>query len=170
MLAATVFAIGSLACEEKATQIRLEGRQITSLEIRSEATDAIEEAHIRRLIASRPGTRYRQDRIDGDLKALYESGLASDVRIFGEPDGQATRVVAELALRPGFASPGFVGNTAYSDRKLAKVTGLTPRGELTSDLLDEAARRIEVFYRANGHERVSVSHRGEAIFVIDEGE
>jgi outer membrane protein insertion porin family len=73
---------------------------------------------------------------------------------------------------------GFVGNTVFSDQKLAKETKLKPRGVMSDAEILEARRNIEKYYRGYGYPDVTVTHRiqgtgnegvADLIFVIEEG-
>ena len=156
-----------------------EGKNITELEIRYRSAKTINETVLRNQISSKPGTVFRAENLDRDIAALYESGFVDDISFLGEKVGEnGVRLIAEVSTRPVREGVGFVGNTVFSDEKLAKATELGPGGVMSDAAILEARRNLEKYYRGFGYPDVAVSHRvqptereGRAnlIFVIDEG-
>ncbi|MEI6179091.1 MAG: POTRA domain-containing protein [Verrucomicrobiota bacterium] len=127
---------------------------------------------------SQPGTELKSSQIDADIRTLYESGLVDDVRFLAKPDGLAVRLIAEVTLRHSFGPSVFVGNTLFSDQRLAKETLLKLGTTLTHEELRTACREIETFYHNNGYPNAKAtvtSFKGgkptpdDFIFRIEEG-
>ncbi len=156
-----------------------EGKNITEVSIQYRGAKTVDEARLRNLMSTKAGTQYRAERLDNDIKSLYESGLVDDVRFLAEPVGaNGVRVIADVMTRPAMGGVGFVGNTVFSEQKLAKETKLKAGGALSDAEILEARRNIEEYYRGYGYPDVLVTHRTQAtaqagtsdlIFVIDEG-
>jgi outer membrane protein insertion porin family len=155
-----------------------EGKNITEVAVRYRGAKTVDEARIRNLMATKAGTQYRAERLDNDIKTLFESGLIDDVRFLAEPAGGGVRVIADVLTRPAINGVGFVGNTVFSDQKLAKETKLKAGGAMSDSDILEARRNLEKYYQGYGYPDVTISHRtqdtGQAglsdlIFVIDEG-
>ena len=155
-----------------------EGKNITSVDVRYRGAKTVDEARIRNLMSTKAGTAYRAERLDNDIKTLFESGLIDDVKFLAESTGGGVRVIADVLTRPAVNGVGFVGNSVFSDQKLAKETKLKSGGAMGDAEILEARRNIEEYYQGYGYPDVLVSHRtqetGQAglsdlIFVIDEG-
>ena len=155
-----------------------EGKNITEVTVRYRGAKTVDEARIRNLMSTKTGTQYRAERLDNDIKTLFESGLIDDVRFFAEPVGAGVRVIADVLTRPTINGVGFVGATVFSDQKLAKETKLKSGGSMSDSDILEARRNIEKYYQGYGYPDVLVSHRiqdtgqpglSDLIFVIDEG-
>ncbi|MEX1115952.1 MAG: outer membrane protein assembly factor BamA [Akkermansiaceae bacterium] len=155
-----------------------EGKNISEVAIRYNGAKTVDEARLRNLMASKAGSAYRAESLDQDIKALYESGLVDDVRFLAEPAGGSVKLIAEVSTRPGLGGVGFVGNTIFSDQKLAKESKMKAGGALSDEQILEARRNIETYYQGYGYPDVTVTHRTQAtgqpglsdlIFVIDEG-
>ncbi len=155
-----------------------EGKNITELEIRYRGAKTVDEGRLRNLMATKAGAEYRAERLDSDIKSLYESGLVDDVRFLAEPVGAGVRVIADILTRPAMGGVGFVGNSVFSDQKLARETKLKAGGALSDAEILEARRNLETYYQGYGYPDVTVTHRTQAagqegvadlIFVIDEG-
>jgi len=156
-----------------------EGKNISQVTIRYRGAKTVNEEVLRNQMTSKVGTAYRAENLDKDIAALYESGFVDDVRFLAEPVGEnSVNLIAEVTTRPMRGGVGFVGNTVFSDQKLAKETKLKPRGVMSDAEILEARRNIEKYYLGYGYADVSVSHRiqdtgntgvADLIFVIDEG-
>ncbi|MEX1049434.1 MAG: outer membrane protein assembly factor BamA [Akkermansiaceae bacterium] len=155
-----------------------EGKNIAEVAIRYSGTKTVDEARLRDLMTSRAGMPYRSENLDNDIKALYESGLVDDVRFLAEPVNDSVRLIAEVTTRPGLGGVGFVGNTIFTDQKLARESKLEAGGALSDAQILEARRNIEAYYQGYGYPDVTVTHRtqptgqpglSDLIFVIDEG-
>ncbi len=155
-----------------------EGKNISDVEIHYNGAKNVDEARLRNLMSSKAGTPYRSEGLDNDIKSLYESGLVDDVRFLAEPHGASVKLIAEVTTRPMRGGVGFVGNTVFTDQKLAKETKLKATGVMSDSEILEARRNIEKYYQGYGYPDVTVTHRTQAtgqpglsdlIFVIDEG-
>lgn len=156
-----------------------EGKTISSVDVRYIGAKTVDEARIRNLLSSKAGSAYSAEKLDADVKALFESGLVDDVRFLAEEvDGNKVKLIAEVTTRAEYVAIGFVGNTIFSDTKLAKETKLKSRGILSDATILEARRNIEKYYLGYGYPDVSVDHRiqptaqvgkADLVFVIDEG-
>ena len=170
----SIFALaGSLHAQD------FEGKKITEVNIRYTGAKTVDEARLRDLMTTKSGTIYRAESLDNDIKALYESGLVDDVRFLAEPVGDSVVLIAEVTTRPGLGGVGFVGNSIFSDQKLAKESKVKAGGALSDEQILEARRNIEKYYQGYGYPDVTVTHRTQAtgqpglsdlIFVIDEGQ
>ncbi len=156
-----------------------EGKTITDVTIRYKGAKTVDEARLRNLMLSKTGTAYRAEALDNDIKSLYESGLVDDVRFLAEPVGTGVNLIAEVTTRPGLGGVGFVGNSIFTDQKLAKESKMKAGGALSDEQILEARRNIEKYYQGYGYPDVTVTHRTQAtgqeglsdlIFVIDEGQ
>ena len=156
-----------------------EGQTITEVTIRYQGAKTVDEARLRNLMISKTGTIYRAESLDNDIKSLYESGLIEDVRFLAEPAGSGVNLIAEVTTRPALGGVGFVGNSIFTDQKLAKECKVKAGGTLSDEQILEARRNIEKYYQGYGYPDVTVTHRMQAtgqeglsdlIFVIDEGQ
>jgi len=172
----------SLALMSMAGQLHaqdFEGKTITQLEIRFRGEKTVDEARLRNLMSTKTGSQYRAESLDNDIKSLYESGLVDDVRFLAEPAGDSVKVIAEVATRPEFNGIGFLGNTIFSNEKLARESKLKSGGALSDERILEARRNIEKYYQGYGYPDVTVTHRlqdsgngagrADLIFIVDEG-
>ncbi len=155
-----------------------EGKNISQVTIRYRGAKTVNEDVLRNQMTSKAGSPYRSENLDKDIAALYESGLVDDVRFLAEPVGTGVNLIAEVTTRPLRGGVGFVGNTVFSDQKLASETKLKGTGVMSDAEILEARRNLEKYYHGYGYPDVVVSHRiqpssqeglADLIFVIEEG-
>lgn len=155
-----------------------EGKNISDVSIRYIGSKTVDEARLRNLMVTKSGSVYRAENLDNDIKTLFESGLIDNVKFLAEAAGESVRVIAEIQTRPAINGVGFVGNTIFTDQKLAKETKLKSGGTMSDAEILEARRNLEKYYQGYGYPDVSISHRTQStgqeglsdlIFVIDEG-
>ncbi len=176
----TLFLSALLCCAPMLIQgqgMDYEGKKITQVEIRYRGKPTVDEAALRNTMSTRAGQNYSIDRLDADIKSLYESGKVDDVRWLAEPLGDGVKLIAEVSTRPELDSVGFAGNTVFSDKKLVKESKLAAGGALSDEQILTARRNIEAYYQGYGYPDVSVTHRmqpaegggASLIFLIEEG-
>lgn len=183
MVAELALMLGVASCGNTTGTPKFEGRNISQLIIWHEGKQTIDESLISRCIHSKPGSVYSADHLEADIKSLYESGLVKDVRFLGEPDGYAVKLIAIVSTRPGFGPPLCVGNTVFSDLRLAKASKLRTDLTMTPENIEAARLNIERFYIRNGYYDAKVVTRfpwakrkpyapaklGDFVFAIEEG-
>lgn len=155
-----------------------EGKTIASVKVRYKGAPTVDEARLRGFMGVRAGQKYNAARLDEDVRSLYESGLVDDMRWFAEAAGAKVKLIAEVQTRARIVAVGFLGNTRFSDRKLANVTKLKAGGVMSDTAILTARRNIQDHYRGFGFADVTVDHRiqptnvagsAELIFIVDEG-
>ncbi|NNC88487.1 MAG: outer membrane protein assembly factor BamA, partial [Akkermansiaceae bacterium] len=168
-----------MGCPELASGQDFEGQEITKVEIRYRGPKTVDENVLRNFMSVRAGQKFSNEVLDNDIKSLYESGLVDDVRFLAEPRAGGLELIAEVVTRPALGGVGFVGNTYFKDKTLAKKTKLSAGGSLSDAEILEARRNIEEHYKGFGYPDVVVTHRmqeteregfSDLIFVIDEGD
>jgi len=155
-----------------------EGKKISSLGVRYNGPRTVDEAKLRGHMSTKAGQLYSAARLDDDVRSLYESGLVDDVRFFAEAVGGGVKVVAEVKTRAKIIAVGFLGNTKFSDKKLASVTKLKAGGVMSDEAILKARRNIQDHYRGFGYADVTVDHKiqatntpgtAELVLVVNEG-
>ncbi|MCU0795902.1 MAG: outer membrane protein assembly factor BamA [Akkermansiaceae bacterium] len=174
---ACLFVVGA-ACVGSVHGQDFEGKPVTGVDVRINGPRTVDEERLKAFIQLAPGTTYKSDTIDNDIKSLYDSGLINDVRVLAEPVGGGVRVVYDISPREGVIAIGFIGNSVFSDTKLAKASKMKAGGALSDQAILEARQNIEQHYMDSGYPDVNITHRiqpspsgngSELIFVIDEG-
>ncbi len=123
----------------------------------------------------RPGPSGRLDAasIDDGFKALYATGLFSDVRV--TPSGG--RLVVTVVESPVLNRVAFEGNKKLKDEQISSEVQSKPRGTFSRPQVQADVQRIVDIYRRNGRFDVSVNpkvielpnNRVDLVFEVNEG-
>ena len=121
-----------------------------------------------------PGGRLGPQEIDEGLKALYGTGLFSDVKI----SHSGSRLVVTVVENPVLNRVAFEGNKKAKDEQLKAEVQSKPRGTLSKPTVQADVQRIIEIYHRSGRFDVSVvpkiitlpNNRVDLVFEIKEGE
>src|SRR5688500_16556439 len=158
---ATMGQIGSRAEAAVVNRIVVEGNQRVDAET------------IGAYLLIQPGQEFSSQDVDESLKALFETGLFSDVRI--TQSGGA--LVVTVVENPIINEVAFEGNRKYKDEQLASGIQSQPRGVFTRAKVQGDVQRLLDLYRRSGRYQASVTpqiielseNRVNLVFVIAEG-
>lgn len=113
------------------------------------------------------------DNIDASIKALFQTGLFSDVRIFR----RGNSLVVQVEENPLINRVSFEGNSDIDDKKLAQEAELRERVIYTRSRVQADVQRISALYRRSGYYGATVEpkivrlsqNRVNLVFEIHEG-
>jgi outer membrane protein insertion porin family len=108
-LVVLITVIWTSGCNRAKDQWNPEGKEISSLVIRNVGSKTIAEERVRSFTHLEVGSACRAEKIDDNIRSLYESGLVDDVRFLTEPDGDKVRLVAEITARGAIPVPDMNG-------------------------------------------------------------
>jgi outer membrane protein insertion porin family len=134
----------------------------------------VEAETIRSYIALRPGQAYDAGKVDESLKALFATGLFSDVSI----NRSGNAVVVRVVENPIVDKVAFEGNKKIESSDLLKETQIQAHGTYTRQKIEADVQRIIEVYRRQGRFDVKVepklidlpNNRVNVVFEITEGE
>ncbi len=134
----------------------------------------IDASTIKTYLTIKAGKSYNAADINSSVKALYATGLFSDVGITQRGSVLVVRVVEN----PVINSVIFEGNKAVKADILSSIVELKPRGVLTDAKLKADIFHIKEFYRTKGRSSAEVEgritelpkNRVNIVFAIKEGE
>jgi outer membrane protein insertion porin family len=138
-----------------------------------EGNRRVEAATIRSYFKPGPGGQLGPGEIDEGIKALYATGLFSDVRI----SRSGGRLVVTVAENPVINRVAFEGNKKAKDTQLETEVQSKPRGTLSKPTVQADVQRIIEIYHHTGYFDVSVvpkiielpNNRVDLVFEISEG-
>ncbi len=142
-------------------------------EIRIEGTQRVDPDTVRSYLQVQPGEPYDATKLDASLKALYATGLFSDVHMQRQGDALVVHVVEN----PVINRIQFEGNSKLTDDNLNNEVQLRPRLVFTREKVQADVVRILELYRRSGHFAATVQpkvielpqNRVDLVFEIDEG-
>ncbi len=142
--------------------------------IQVKGTQRIEAATIKAYLTIKPGKSYSGADVDASVKALYATGLFSDVGIAQH----GSVLVVTVVENPIINSVVFQGNKKVTADTLAAIVELKPRGVLTDAKLQADVFHIQQYYETKGRSSAKVEgritklpdNRVNIVFAISEGE
>ena len=145
----------------------------TIAEVRIEGTQRVEPETVRSYLLVQPGDEFDSERIDRSLKALFATGLFSDVTLRREANALIVRVVEN----PVINRIAFEGNHRLTDQNLTDEIQLKPRAVYTREKVQSDVRRVLDLYRRNSRFAATVDpkvipleqNRVDLVFEINEG-
>ena len=128
---------------------------------------------IRNYITIKPGKAFSSADIDDAVKALFGTGLFSDVQI----NQVGSTLVVKVAEYQVVNQVLFQGNKKLKDNALAIAVQLKPRGTFSQATLDSDVEAVKAAYRRIGRDDAAVTtqimdlgdNRVNVVFNINEG-
>ena len=119
-----------------------------------------------------PGDQFDSEKIDASIKALFQTGLFSDVRIVK----RGSALIVQIVENPLINLVNFEGNSEIDDDTLLKEVDVKERMIYTKARVQSDTRRILALYQTKGFYNVRVSpqlirlpeNRVNLAFVISE--
>ncbi len=106
----------------------------------------IEDESVRSYMKIAPGQRYNARLVDESLKALFATGLFSDVTI----RRRGSSLVVKVVENPIINRVAFEGNRKLKDKDLKSIIEMRPRTVFTRAKVQSDVRRITEQYRRTG--------------------
>lgn len=143
-------------------------------EVRVEGTNRIEVESVLSYMLIKPGDPFDPQRMDASLKALFATGLFSDVTLRREGNALVVRVVEN----PVINRLAFEGNKKVKSEDLQNEVELKPRTVYTRTKVQNDVKRILEIYRATGRFAATVTpkviplpqNRVDLVYEINEGD
>jgi outer membrane protein insertion porin family len=169
-LAAALFAVG-LAVLGAGPVSLAEAAVVNRIDVRG--NQRVDAETVRAYLLVQPGRNFSGQDVDESLKALFETGLFSDVQI--TQSGGA--LIVSVVENPIINEVAFEGNRKYKDDQLAQGIQSQPRGVFTRAKVQNDVQQILELYRRSGRYQASVTpkiielpeNRVNLVFEIAEG-
>lgn len=134
----------------------------------------VEAETVRAYLTIKPGEAYSAAKVDESLKALYATGLFSDVKINRTGSG----VIVSVVENPAIDRVAFEGNKKNDDDELLKEIESKPNTTYTRAKAQSDAQRLTEVYRRQGRFDVRVEpkvielpeNRVNVVYEVTEGE
>ncbi|MEC9093075.1 MAG: POTRA domain-containing protein [Planctomycetota bacterium] len=161
--------------EEITSARQLENQAVVNVEIQGASYIPADE-YLRRLKTRRNRT-YDPDDVQSDVEELHRLKIVQSVRSFIHQTSEGVVVTFRIFERPFITKVQYIGNRAFPDRRLEKLTGISTGKPLDVIAVKMAKRQIEDFYHSKGFPRTQVEvlqgdqrdHR-EVTFLVHEDE
>ena len=93
------------------------------------------------------GQPYSETVVEDDVRALYGTGLVTNVRIYGEPLPDGVKVIVVVQTRVTLAGVYVVGNERVKTARLRKEMALKINSPLDEQTLEAARQKVVELYQ-----------------------
>ncbi|MGX9177884.1 outer membrane protein assembly factor BamA [Mesorhizobium sp. BHbdii] len=169
-LSAALVVPGALAVQFVATSAA-EAAVVSRVEV--SGNQRVDADTIRNYVTIKPGKPFSSSDIDDAVKALFGTGLFSDVQI----NQVGSSLVIKVSEYQVVNQVLFQGNKKLKDNALAAAVQLKPRGTFSQQALDADVEAVKAAYRRIGRDDAAVTtqimdlgdNRVNVVFNINEG-
>jgi outer membrane protein insertion porin family len=138
-----------------------------------EGNQRVDAATVKTYLLIEPGRSFGPAEEDASLKALFETGLFSDVHL----NVRGSTLVVSVVENPVINKVAFEGNKKFKDAQLAAIVDSKERGVFTQAKVQGDVAHILEIYRRTGRFEASVTpqtiqlpnNRVNLVFVVTEG-
>ncbi|MBZ9854670.1 outer membrane protein assembly factor BamA [Mesorhizobium sp. CA13] len=170
-LSAALVVPGALAVQFVATSAA-EAAVVSRVEV--SGNQRVDADTIRNYITIKPGKSFSSSDIDSAVKALFGTGLFSDVQI----NQVGSTLVVKVSEYQVVNQVLFQGNKKLKDNALAAAVQLKPRGTFSQAALDADVESVKAAYRRIGRDDAAVTtevmqlgdNRVNVVFHVNEGD
>jgi len=150
---------------------------VQSIDIQYAGPETVSKEKIISNMRTRVGKAYSPQIVEEDIRSLYATGNLTNVRIFGEPQGDGVKVIVVVATKASVSAVTIQGNTRVKVSKLRDEISTKPGDPLSEAGMEADRQKILEYYRGKGFNDVDVAARTEArgaegaavVFDITEG-
>jgi outer membrane protein insertion porin family len=107
------------------------------------------------------GQPYSETIVEDDVRALYATGLVTNVRIYGEPLPDGVKVIVVVQTRVTLAGVYVVGNEKVKTSRIRKEMALKINSPLDEQTLETARQKVVELYQKRGYPDVDVQYKVE---------
>jgi outer membrane protein insertion porin family len=107
------------------------------------------------------GQPYSETTVEDDVRALYGTGLVTNVRIYGEPLPDGVKVIVVVQTRVTLAGVNVVGNERVKVGRIRKEMALKINSPLDEQTLETARQKVVELYQKRGFPDVDVQYKVE---------
>jgi outer membrane protein insertion porin family len=139
-----------------------------------EGNARVEPDTVRAYMQFNAGENVTDAQIDASVKALFQTGFFSDVRMFR----RGSAIVVQVEENPLINSVTIQGNDELDDKKLKAEVKLRERTIFTRSRAQQDVQRLEALYRRSGYNNARVTpqlkpldqNRVDLVYVVTEGQ
>src|SRR5258708_19443781 len=107
------------------------------------------------------GQPYSETTVEDDVRALYATGLVTNVRIYGEPLPDGVKVIVVVQTRVTLAAVNVVGNERVKISRIRKEMALKINAPLDEQTLETARQKVVELYQKRGYPDIDVQYKAE---------
>jgi len=136
---------------------------VRSIDVQYTGPATISRERVLAQMRTKVGLPYSDVIAEEDIRNLYSTGQAQNVRIYGQPEGDGVKVIVMLQTRTMLNEIQIDGATRISAKRLRKNLGVKLNTYLREEDLEKGRQKIIETYQAHGFNDIDVKFQVEAI-------
>ncbi len=105
------------------------------------------------------GQPYSETVVEDDVRALYGTGLVTNVRIYGEPLPDGVKVIVVVQTRVTLSQVYIQGAEAVNPKRIRRELNLKTGTPLNEQTLEQARQKVVELYQKRGFSDVDVQYK-----------
>jgi outer membrane protein insertion porin family len=176
---AAVFSAFALAPFAKSQQPPdIQGPIIRDIVVETVGAPSITKDRVLANLATKVGKPYSERTAEQDVRALYETGGVSNVRLFAEPLADGVKVTVLLQGRPVIEEVLIEGTSAIPLNRVRRDLKVKPGDVVNEEKIEQDRQKILTLYEDRNYTQVDVQYRvqeipganrAKVVFAISEG-
>ncbi len=173
---ATVAGFSQVAAPAPATPAQ--GPIVRSIEVNYAGPATVSKEKILANMRTQVGKPYSEHEVEEDIRSLYQTGSISNVRIFGEPQGDGVKVIVVVATKSQVVDVNINGVSKFKPSRIRKEITTKPGDTLNEATLESDRQKVLEYYRNHGYSEVDVHvssqvdekiNKAHVVFDVNEG-
>ncbi|HEV7404814.1 MAG TPA: outer membrane protein assembly factor BamA [Chthoniobacteraceae bacterium] len=150
---------------------------VRSIEIQYAGPQTVSREKILANMRTQVGKPFSQQAVEDDVRSLYATGDFSNVRIFGEQQGDGVKVMVVVQGKAKISTVNISGVTRFKETRIRKEITVKPNDALNEATLEADRQKILEYYSTRGYTDVDVKVATEeetagtvkVLFSVNEG-
>src|SRR5438552_2288807 len=134
---------------------------VRSIEVQFVGPQTVSKEKILANMRTRVGRPYSAQVTEEDIRNLYGTGNITNVRMFGEPEGDGVKVVVVVATKSTISEIVINGATRVKTSALRKQIETKTASALSEASLEADRQKVLEYYHGKGFSDVDVHYRTE---------
>jgi outer membrane protein insertion porin family len=105
------------------------------------------------------GQPYSEQTVEDDVRALYGTGLVTNVRIYGEPLPDGVKVIVVVQTRVTLSEVVIQGAEAVNSKRIRRELNLKTGAPLDEQALEQARQKVVELYQKRGFPDIDVQYK-----------
>ncbi len=136
---------------------------VRSIEVQFVGPQTVSKEKILSNMRTKVGRPYNPRITEEDIRNLVATGNVTNVRMFGEPQGDGVKVIVVVATKSTVAEILFNGNTVAKTTKLRDQISSKPGEQMSESKLEADRQKIIEYYQGKNYGDVDVRYRTENV-------
>jgi outer membrane protein insertion porin family len=136
---------------------------VRSIDVQYTGPVTISRERVLAQMRTKVGRPYSEIVAEDDIRTIYATGHAENVRIFGQPQGDGVRVIVAIQTRTMLNEIQIDGATRIKPKKLRKDIGVKLNTPLKEEDLEKGREKLVEIYQAHGFTDIDVQFHVEPI-------